>query len=193
MQWQLLLAPLLPAFLNAVATSAGTTAGAALIQGLMPKPADPAKANEDLARANQALADALNRAKTPSPSPDLLWHVGDAMQSFSSKQPDYLLQAQEALKKFSPPSYNFAQQLQQTVQPAIDRSADAKSLLAAVGPKPTQPSSAQLFVLPEIKKLTFPEPIKTVQWPETTKFVWPEPIKLPTLPTQFTWPGQEKT
>jgi hypothetical protein len=161
--------------------------------GGRPSGATPAKASEDLARANQALADALNRAKTPSPSPDLLWHVGDAMQSFSSKQPDCLLQAQEALKKFSPPSYNFAQQLQQTIQPAIGRSADAQSLLAAVGPKPTQPSSAQLFVLPKIKKLPFPEPIKTVQWPQTTKFVWPEPIKLPTLPTQFTWPGQEKT
>jgi hypothetical protein len=161
-----------------------------VIQALMPKPKDPARASAEQARANQNLADALNRINTPSPSPDARWQAGDAMQSFANKQPDYLGQAQEAIRQLSPPNYDFAMQLQQTVQPAIERSADAQLLLGAVGPKPTEPSSAQLFVLPEINKLSFPNQIETVQWPQTTNFVWPEPMKFPTRPAEFTWPGQ---
>ena len=178
----LLLAPLIPAFLTAFAQGAGTTAGAAVIQALMPKPRDPAKVSAELAQANQSLADALNRINTPSPSPDALWQAGDAMQWFAKEQPDYLAQAQEAIRDVQP------SQLRLRDAATADSSAGGRAKHAcpvvarSIGPKPTEPSSAQLFALPEINELRFPKQIETVQWPQATKFVWPERIQLPTEP-----------
>jgi len=187
-----LLVAAIPAFIQAFAQSAGTAAGAAFIQGLIPKPKPPEQMTAELAQANQSLGEALNRINKPTPNVDELWHVGDAMTAVAAKNPDYLAQSEAVLKSFSPTSYDFAKQLQETLHPVITKSPDIQSLLDSIGPKSTQPSSAQPFVLPQIKTVPLPDQIKTVPWPQTTQFVWPAPFSLSTAPGNFQWPGQEK-
>jgi hypothetical protein len=155
---------------------------------------DPAAASEKLAAANQSLADALNRIKAGNPTADTQWSFIDSMIVKSKEKPDWLKRNEELLKQLDKPKYDFAQQLSTTLQPAIAQSEDARSILSQVGPEPSRPTAAQLFALPEIKKLEFPPEIKSLAWPQTTKFVWPESmkVKIPDLPSEFTFPGQQQ-
>jgi hypothetical protein len=155
---------------------------------------DPVAASEKLAEANRSLADALNRIKAGSATPDTQWSFIDSMIAKSKEKPDWLKRNEELLKQLDKPKYDFAQQLSTTLQPAIAQSKDAQTILSQVGPEPTKPTAAQLFVLPEFKKLQFPTEIKSLPWPETTKFVWPESmkVKLAELPSEFTFPGQQQ-
>jgi hypothetical protein len=176
--------------LGALASGLGGGTAGLIIDGLKPKPRPTGGLSPTDLQAIRDLTEALNRiAQNRSPSSDELWQVGDAMQAFANRQPDYLGQAMETIRKNSPPYYDFAKQLQQTVQPAFQQSAYARLLLDKVGPAPTQPSSAQPFVLPQIKQQPFPAQIKDVPWPKTTPFVWPK-LAPPTQPSAFTFPTQ---
>jgi hypothetical protein len=150
-------------------------------------------ASEELAVANKNLADALNKIKSGTATPDTQWQAVDGLFTIAKEKPEWLQRTEELLKQYSPPHFDFAKNLSTTLQPAIEQSENAKILLSQVGPKPTQPSTAQLFALPEFKKLDFPEEIKSIEWPQNTKFVWPSPMKLPESPVAFTFPGQLQT
>jgi len=181
---------LITAFLSAAAASGGSTFGAKVVEAVM-TPAQSAPQNPELARANQALADALRQfratSKDTAPDPDTVYSAADAMQVVLRERPDYISQTQQLIKKLDPPKYEFGQAIGTAVAPAIATSQPAQSLLTSIGPGTDEPSTAQMFVMPEVQKLNLPT--GKLPWPtDNTKFVWPTSYQLPSTPSSFSLP-----
>lgn len=122
-----------------------------------------------------------------APDPDTVYNAADAMQVILRKRPDYIGQAQELIKELDGPKYEFGQAIGNAIAPAVAASHPAQSLLTAIGPGIDAPSTAQMFVMPEVQQLKLP--IGMLPWPtDKTKFVWPSSYELPSNPTSFTLP-----